>query len=254
MNERFPITLELLEKTDGWLSRLLATSPTVKQSPVAGGFVWRFEDETPLTVMICKAARMISGVRAAWLLVQSGYTTESSSLLRIVSDFGSEIVAVAEGVLADQLTSAQQEFVRQFFLPRPRTLAEHLVHKKERYVNRAELLNSQLRLANARGGDGEHLRNLKRAMDFGFDGYVHGTYDTTMELYHGGLGAFMLHGHESDHVRCLHAVSVSGKLRELILSFSMISEVVRDNQLFDELVTAMNQLDESGEYEGVTCE
>ena len=51
------------------------------------------------------------------MLANTGFVTESACLLRVVSDFTSEIVAVAEGAFLEEPTSVQQKFVRQFFEP-----------------------------------------------------------------------------------------------------------------------------------------
>ena len=48
--------------------------------------------------MVGKLVRAVSALRAALLLAENGHITESGSLLRMVSDFCTEIQAIGEAL------------------------------------------------------------------------------------------------------------------------------------------------------------
>jgi len=191
--------------------------------------------------------RMTSGIRAALILADEAFVTESACLLRIVSDLATEIIALAEGVRRGQMTTAQNEFVAQFFAPIPRTVEERLAQEKMRYVSREQLLKAEVRLAGDAGLDGQHLRDLRRTLNSSYDGYIHGAYATAMELYHGGRHEFMLRGHESSQHRCLCRVAVAGKLHEVVVACRYIAIIQHNQALCDEIRRALKRLEDSGE-------
>lgn len=243
----FPVTRQTLDSLHGWVRRLAAPVLPAKRVPTRKGFVWRFTEETPLALMVAKAVRIASGLRAAMLLADTGFITESACLLRIGGDLAVEIVAIGEGELRGQKTKAQQEFVTQFF-SRP-TMGDVLETgpQKKAFVKRDELLAAHTRLAEAAGQDKEEIRELIRQMTWGYDGYVHGSYSSAMELYHGGHSEFMLQGHEDEGRRRVHRAAVSSKVVEALNAFRMVAIVERNEQLSRELGAAAARLMSSRE-------
>jgi hypothetical protein len=114
---------------------------------------------------------------AMWLSVYS--------LLRMVSDFAKEIIAIAEGLLEKRFTEPQERFVQQYYVPIAEDADEHERQKRERYVTREELLKAHYRLDERVTGDATRLRKLMRFINDTYDKYVHGAYLTSMELYQG---------------------------------------------------------------------
>lgn len=215
--------------------------------PHGDGFRWRLREETPLALLVCKVVRMASGIRAAMLLADGGYVTECACLLRIVSDLGTEVAAVAEGELRGEPTNAQRGFTEQFFTRPPVDSSSSAPVQKQAYVSREDLMKTHARLASTAGLDEDDLRNPMRALNFGYDGYVHGAYSTAMELYHGGRHQFMLRGHEGERRRYVYRVAVAGKLHEVIVALMFVAQVERDRALFGELREALKLLRNSHE-------
>lgn len=131
----FVTTRTLIASLDDWLSKL--TAPLLPAQPVEESeSQWQLAESSPGAVLVAKAVRMTSGIHAALLLIDSGFVVEGACILRIVSDLGMEVTAVAEGVLSGAMTSAQRKFVDQFFQPRPRTPEQYLERAKQGYVGR----------------------------------------------------------------------------------------------------------------------
>ena len=249
----FPVTRSTIDELDGWVHRLAAPLLPPQRIKRRGraGFRWRFRDETAYVLMVGKAVRMVSGIRAAMLLIDNGFVAEAASLVRIVSDLALEIVAVAEGELRDSRTKAQQDFVAEFFARK--SIGEDdnsLQQAKKRYVNREELMKTHVRLAKDAGLDGEGLRDLMRTIAGVYDGYVHGSYSSSMELYHGERHEFMLRGHEGTEQRVVYRTALSGKLHEVIQAISMIALVARDEGLHSDIQRGLNRLEKSEESTG----
>lgn len=203
------VTHEIIDELDSWVQRLAAPVLPAQLVDREDKQTWEFRDQTPLALLVSKAVRMGSGIRAAMLLAEAGFVVESAALLRMVIDFATEAYAIAEGEARNERTSAQQEFVKQFFERRLHGPDEQRAKERRRFVAREELVKSHVRLSNEAGLDGERTRDLLRALMEIYDGYVHGAYSKAMELYHGGRHEFMMRGHESAERRTLLQTAVA---------------------------------------------
>ncbi|MHB1864195.1 MAG: hypothetical protein ACYCVL_14680 [Gemmatimonadaceae bacterium] len=250
----FRCTRDLLDRLDRWVSMLVVPLGTpIRGDDQRGGFLWDFPQKTPELLQVGKLVRMVSGIRAAMLLADYGYTTESASLLRMVSDFGQEIMAVGEALLEGRLDDNQKRFVDQYFAPPPSDPAEYAARERERYVSRNELFKATRRMVEKTSESAEDLAMLTKFLNAGFDMYVHGGYATAMELYHGGDGAFMLSGHKGEQGRCIARTAVAGKLHEVLIAVRFMAMTRRMRPLADELAQALARLVSSDEMSSEPC-
>jgi len=215
---------EALTQMDEWLSELAALLPCPVRNPLPeGDFNWRFPEESTSVLLVAKAVRICSALGAAWELAKKGFATEAASLLRLVNDFSSEITFMAESIFEGRETAAQTRFREQFFRPLPRTVDDFLEREKEYYVSRREIAKAQKRLVVAAGFDGELLDTAASFITFALDKYVHGSYSTSMELYHGGAKRFMVGGMDSGRVRKAAMGFLATKATEAVQALEMVS-------------------------------
>ena len=181
------------------------------------------------------------------LLAEAGFVTEAGALLRMVSDFATEAFSVIEGELRGKRTTAQQEFIDQFFereLTKPRAASEQ---GKRRYVSREELIKAHVRLGDEAGFGGERTRDLMRSRNSIYDAYIHGAYVTAMELYHGDRQEFMLRGHEGAGQRWVYQTSTAQVLHEVVYVFALMALVAGNGALHSDVTASLNKLRASGE-------
>jgi hypothetical protein len=192
----------VLETLDHWANQLAA--PLLPPRIIVEGDLVRLllREHIPHTVMVAKSIRAVSGLRAAVLLAEDGYVTECASLLRMVSDFCSEITAVGEALhRGGQVPAAVQTFVDQYFTFKHRTPEALAAAERTRYVAREELMKAEVRMAEGTDVDPEKLRTVKRYLNMAYDSYVHGAYESTMELCDPNRMEFMMRGHRSAEKR-----------------------------------------------------
>ncbi len=118
----FPETRAKIAALRPWLDALVAICGTPRQREVPGGLRYEFEEQSPEVVQSAKAVRMVSGLNAAMHLADVGHTVEAAALLRMVTDFANEIIAVVEGLMRGELTAAQRKYVEDYFKPLPSSL------------------------------------------------------------------------------------------------------------------------------------
>ncbi|MGH6803329.1 MAG: hypothetical protein ACREC3_08175, partial [Methyloceanibacter sp.] len=180
----FSFARDLIDQLDGWVNKLGA--PLMPPCTVVEGhdrIRLEFREHIPHAVMIGKCVRAVSGIRAAHVLADLGYVAECAALLRMVSDFCTEITAIGEAVnRGGELPGAVRTFVDQYFVPKPRTPEQLAAAERTRYVSREALMKAEVRLAENANVDGEQLRIVHRFLNMTYDAYMHGAYETTMEL------------------------------------------------------------------------
>ena len=220
-------TRQALDLMPTWVDDFARRLPPPEQVPVDGrGFRWRHAENTAEVLQVAKAARMVAALRAALVLADSGYTTECGSLLRTACDFSNEIIFLGELNLPDSSpTSAHKKFIEQGFQPTPKSFEEWMEWKREHYVSRGEVLKASLRIANKTLHSGEVLRDLLTQISHTYDQYVHGSYETAMELYTERTNGFMTTGVESESAHLIRSMlrAVAGTTNEGIMALEFMS-------------------------------
>ena len=157
---------------------------------------WRFPNEGPLELALVKLARVTSGLNAIAVLLEKCYTVEAMALIRTVDDFVDEVTFVLEAVNRDSPTKPQAAFLKGFFEEVVRKPEEMLEDRRgPDRVKKRQIQASQGRYLDESNPDA--VRRKTRAIDETFNGYVHGGYPHSMELWKGdahGNGGFMLQG------------------------------------------------------------
>jgi hypothetical protein len=88
------------------------------------------------------------------------------------------------------------------------------------------------RLANA-NIDGEQVLTVHRFLNFRLDGFVHGAYETTMELCEPKAGRFMMRGHWFLSTRQEFVETVFLKLPEVVCAIEVTAAVTAHAEVFN---------------------
>ena len=205
-----------------------------------------FRQHIPHAVMIGKCIRAVSGIRAALVLADLGYVAECAALLRMVSDFCTEITAVREALnRGGELPAAVRTFVDQYFAQKPRTPDQLATAERTRYVSREELMKAELRLAENSEVDGEQMRIFHRFLNMTYDAYMHGAYETTMELCDPDTGRFMMSGHLTLSKREEFVEAVFLKLHGVVAALEFTAAVTAHAEIFKAARDARHTMDAS---------
>lgn len=235
----------VLSQLDDWIEKL--ARPIVPPRQIDEGednFRLEFQQHLPHTVMIGKLVRAASGIRAAFALSESGYVTESGAILRIVSDLCAEIGAIGRALnRGGELPQAVKSFVDQYFMPKQRTPEQYALAKRIHYVSREDLMKSDIAATTDFDVDVERVRSLRRFLNMSGDAYVHGSYETTMELCEPHTGRFFLGGHPDGETRHMHLEFAALKLHEVVVAFELTGAVTSAAPVFEEARNTRREMD-----------
>jgi hypothetical protein len=242
----------VIEQLGGWVNDLAA--PLMPPRVVAEGddlIRLEFRQHIPHAVMIGKLVRAVSGLRAALVLADLGYVAECAALLRMVSEFCTEVTAVGEALnRGGELPGAVRTFVEQYFARKAHTPKQLAAEERTRYVSRDELMKAEGRLAAGAKVDGEQLRVVHRFVNMTYDAYVHGAYETTMELYSPLTGRFLVGGHPDVSKREEFVEAVFLKLHEVVVALEFTAGITAHAAVFRAAREARHTMDASEPWKG----
>ena len=249
----FSCERDVIERLDGWVQSLAdPLTPPRRVADGSGRVRLEFREHLPHSVMVGKCVRAVSGLHAALALAESGFVAESAALLRMVSDFCTEIIAIGEALnRGGDLPTPVQTFVDQYFVPKPRTPEEFAAVEQTRYVSREKLMKAELRLAQNAEVDGEQLRTVHRFLNMSYDSYVHGAYETSMELWDLDSGRFQLRGHPAPSMRQTFVETVFLKLHEVVVAVEFTAAVTAQADVFEAARGARHALDQASPRDGL---
>lgn len=241
----FGLALDVIENLDEWANKLAAPVLPPIENPAANRL--EFRQHIPHTVMIGKCVRVVSGVHASLALADLGYVTECAAIMRTVSDFCNEINAIGKALDSkEDLPEPVQEFVQHYFAPKPRTPDQHKKTKGLRYPSRRDLMNVEKRWAESKGIDHEETRSLQKFLNRGSDDYVHGAYETTMELYDMREGHFSMRGSRLRWKRQDYIEWIFLKLHEVVSALEITAAVTSHEEVWNATRGARRALDRAG--------
>ena len=173
------------------------------------------------------------------LTASFGETLESRSPVYRSSD------AVNNDNRGGKPPKAVEEFVRQYFQPKALTPEAYQAAERTRYVSREELMKAEVRMAEGADIDGEKMRMLHQFLNMTSDSYVHGAYETTMELCDPASGQFSMSGHSGSETRHLHAEAVALHLHGVVAAIELTAAMTASAPVFDGARETRREMDRS---------
>jgi len=235
---------EALERLDTWVNRMAAAVGTPVRSPLPDGdFIWLFPESDVKVAIVAKSVRLVSALAGAWTLAGSGQTTEAGSLLRLVDDFSAELWFLSEVAISGSPNRAQRKFLEQFFASPARSLDEYIAREREHWVARSDVLKAHRRLGAGSGVDPDRVVELSEFISYGLNGYIHGGYDSAMELYDGSSRRFEVRGHAEGRAKDASRRFIGTKATTACLAVSLAAAALGEHDLGAEVSTFLAEAD-----------
>ena len=232
MNGLYNQTLHHLEKA---FKRLEDMVPPPQKVPHGDAFVFRYKEKTIQQAMVQKLARVVSGLHAAWLLLENGFLQEQAAVQRMLDEFHEDILFLAFAVINREQTPLHQEYLDAFYkeeFDAPTAVeSSHdrpMVSRKKirAYVARAELA----------GTDPSTGVSLSHTIHSGYSGFVHGASPHIMDMVEGDPPRFRIHGMGGTSRQEEHRNDLYNPFFRAIISFAMVAKAFGDDELFQSLL------------------
>lgn len=227
-----PLFDDMLRNMEAVFASFEKRVPPPRRVPYKDGFVFRYAERTVHQALIQKLARLLSGLRAARILLTNGFFQEQAALQRMLDEFREDIMFLALGVIKGELTDLHREYLEAFYEeefdnddPLKATQRRLMVPRKRIRAYIANIDGSDL----DRSTSTELLRTFSKA----YSGFVHGASPQIMEMFGGSPARFHTAGMlgtplEDDYREDLWNYYYRG-----IISFGFVAMAFGDRELLD---------------------
>ncbi len=198
MKQLFQETLAVL---DGAFSMLEAQVPSPQQIRWRDGFVFRYVEQTIHQAILLKLVRMISGLRAALVLLENGFVQEQAVMQRGLDEMGDDIMFLVYAVTNDRVTELHERYLEAFFQEEFDPAIAPIDSPQNRPMIPRKKIHAYLAAVGGKASkqQGKALNSsdgvkLSKTLSKTYSGYVHAAAPHIMDLYGGNPPAFHLEG------------------------------------------------------------
>src|SRR5438034_1697532 len=110
-----PLIDDMLSNMDAVFTSFAERVPPPHRVPYKDGFVFRYAERTAHQALVQKLARLLSGLRAARILLARGFFQEQAALQRMLDEFREDIMFLSLGVIRGELTELHREYLDAFY-------------------------------------------------------------------------------------------------------------------------------------------
>ncbi len=161
---------------------------------VQGDAAFRYQEKSLEQALVQKLARVVSGLGAARVLLEHGYTQELATLQRTLDEFGEDIVFLGLPLLGEERTELHDRYLAAFYEEEFNEDGDPLASPQRRPM----ILRRKIRAAIARA---EHAptnpsfhSEILRTINKLYSGYVHGASPQIMDMFGGKPPHFHVSG------------------------------------------------------------
>ena len=244
MDAQLKNTLEILASA---FSQIEAVVPKPKFVPAYEGNVFRYTEKTLEQAIVQKLARVVSGLGAATVLLEHGFTQELGALQRILDELGEDIIFLCLPLHGEPRSVLHQKFLDAFYEEEidesgdPRLSAQRRAMVPRKKI-RAAIANSSVAPLNP----SDHIE-VQRTIDKAYSGFVHAASPHIMDMYGGYPQHFHVEG-------MLGTPLVEAARRDIwnyfyrgLIQLILVAACFRLDDLAEELIEFRNRLEaESG--------
>ena len=238
-----------------WVTVLAKPITPPKPVPIGkDGLKLEFWDNNPETLMIGKLVRVVSGINAAMALAELGYVSECGAMLRIVSDFCEEIATIGAAVEARHKGTPFHEhiegFIAHYFTPLATSPDELERETEVRYISRKQMMKVRINQVQSLGLNSNDMRKLRNYLNKVFDGFVHGYFESTMELWDPTARRFQVKGMPEAAKKEEYVDAVILKLHGVVSAIECVAAMTACEEVFNKAREARRKLDSLGLSKG----
>jgi len=184
--------IDLMDRTFSDFENPMPSKP--KFVKLSFGMAYRYEEKDIYQALMQKLARVQSLVRAARLLLVSGFLQEQAILHRTIDETNEDIMFLVYAVTNDSITDLHQRFLDAFWEEEVDESGNMTDSKQKRPMVQRQKVRAYL--ANVEGVEVDpHTANeATRTVSKAYSGFVHGASPQIMDMYGGNPPRFHTNG------------------------------------------------------------
>lgn len=157
-------------------------------------FVFRYTDQSIKAAIIQKCARMISGLNACLVLLESGFVQELGSIFRMLDEFNEDIAFLCEAIRTGEVTELHQKYLEYFYLEEFDNPESSFLSTQKRPPVPRKKIHAAIARIECQEVNPSDLQELHRTISSTYSGFVHAASTHCMDMYGGNPPKFHVSG------------------------------------------------------------
>jgi len=191
MNEHYS---DYLTKMESVLHHFESLVPQPKRIPYLDHFVFRYTEKTIQQAIIQKLARIITGLKSAQLLLESGFFQEQAAIQRMVDEFEQDVDFLSFGLLDNDITTLHKEYLDTFYEEEFDVPEDPVASKQKRAMVPRKKIIAYIARANPVNDNPSRDIDVRKTLHKAYSGYIHGASFHIMTMYGGDPPRFHVSG------------------------------------------------------------
>jgi hypothetical protein len=159
---------------------------------------FKYSDENLESAVIQKAARVISGLNASFLLLSKGYFQELGAMYRMIDEFNEDINFLCLPLLGKERTKLHDDYLQYFYQEEFDVPGDPLKSSQKRPMIPRKKIMAAISNLDENPVNPSDSQNIFRTLSQAYSGYVHGASGHIMEMYSSPPGGYNLRGMASE--------------------------------------------------------
>ncbi len=175
------------------LNALMRKVPEPVLVPFGDGYVYRYKEQTIHQAIVQKLARTISTLRAARILLESGFVQEQAALQRILDEFSEDVMFLSSALSKQEFTELHKRYLKAFYAEEFDAPGKPSAEKRDS-PTRDKIRGYITNIAASAGPNQSNQIAVGRSISKAYSGYIHGASPQIMDMYEGSSARFHVAG------------------------------------------------------------
>ena len=186
--------LEMLEVMDAAFRDYAAALPKPVRVRHGPGWVFRFKDRDIRHAVVLKLALVQSTLRAAFVLLESGYVTQQAMLERVIDEANEDILFLIYAVTNDTITPLHERYLAAFWAEEFGDANDVTGTHQSRDMVPRQKIRAYLSRIEGKNIDPSRELQVTKIISKTYSGFIHGASTHIMETYGGMPSHFHTRG------------------------------------------------------------
>jgi hypothetical protein len=225
---------ESLHEMDLALRVLASMVPQPREVPFKDSHVYRHVEQMPAQAIVQKLARLPSGLRAAQLLLESGYFQEQAALQRLIDEIGEDVIFLSIPLMYGGEQPIHADYLQGFFAEEfdPSTGSPTA---QDRPMVRRKKIRAFIAQSPIGGEDPSGHIGAARTLSKTYSGYVHAASPQIMDMYGGNPPRFHTTGMLGTSRELEHRQDITNYYYRSATAFTVAARSLGHQPLFERL-------------------
>lgn len=177
--------IEISQVIENAFKEIEETLPSPVFVEIGSSKVFRYQDKSVEAAIVQKCARMISGLNASIVLLESGYVQELGALFRMLDEFNEDILFLCQATREDEITELHKKYLEMFYQEEFNNPDSPYLSEQKRDTIPRRKIHAAISRIPGQELNPSDSQQVYRTLSQTYSGYVHAASPHVMEMYGG---------------------------------------------------------------------